>query len=114
MKGILVPSLPLTIIDVSFAVSYYLNCGERCGYPVSIVALVASLGCSRSQSEFAGSVDVVAGTTKEERRGLQREKERERESAAGGGEKNSSVMITGYRVAGVAPTTTLFYRYRAA
>lgn len=29
------------------------------------------------------------------------------------GEKNSSVVITGYRVAGVAPTTTLFYRYRA-
>lgn len=27
-------------------------------------------------------------------------------------EKNSSLMITGYRVAGVAPTTTLFYRYR--
>lgn len=43
-----------------------------------------------------------------ERKEKEREKERERESR----EKNSSLMITGYRVAGVAPTTTLFYRYR--
>lgn len=39
------------------------------GYSVSIIALGASLGCSRSQSEFARSVDVVAGIAKKKKEG---------------------------------------------
>lgn len=77
--------------------SYYLNCGERYGYPVSIIALVASLGCSRSYSELAGSVDAVAGSAKEgRRREGWREKKREKESA---GRKIARLWlrVTGWR-----------------